>query len=85
MYVCVYVCMCVCMCVCMYHSSDPPLFNGGEVNFDYSPRGVESEKFEKGGRSVVQGKVFLKLGWGGEGVGAGSFSINFFNVYHFYI
>ena len=50
----------------------------GGVNFDYLPLEGGTEKFKKGGRSMVKGQVFLK----GEGL---AFSLcNFFKVYQFY-
>ena len=40
-----------------------PLFEKGEVNFDYLPRRAEeSERFKKLGESMVQEQVFLKEG-----------------------
>ena len=62
------------------HSSEPPpppsppnplFLKKGEVNFDYLPQRRGSEKVKKGGGSMVQGQVFLK-------VGAGAFPIYFF-------
>ena len=48
----------------IHNSSDTSFFKGGEVNFDYFPRkgGGQSEKFYKGGGTMVQGQVFLKGG-----------------------
>ena len=56
------------------HSSDPLFLKGGEEILITSPDkggGEESEKLKKMGGSMVQGKVFLK-------VGAGTFPIQFF-------
>ena len=49
----------------------PHFFKRGHVNFDYLPRRGKSEKFKKGGGSMVQGQVFLKIGGGGGGGGGG--------------
>ena len=64
-----------------FHSLDPLLFKGGEVNFDYLTRrgGGGILKIKKVGGSMVQGQVFLK----GEGLAL--FLFNFFKVYHFCI
>ena len=60
------------------HSSDPPFFKGGEVNFNCPPGGGGSENQRKGGGSMVQVQVFLKRG-------LELFLFNFFKVYHLYI
>ena len=59
--------------ICALHNLDlPPLVKGGKLILITSPRGGgDSEKFKKGGGSMVQGQVFLKVGEGGG--------------YHFYI
>ena len=78
----------------VYNIVQTPLsfFKVGEVNFvDYLPRRGESEKLEKGGGSMVQGQVLLKVceyvcvfeGGGGEALTL--FVCNFFKVYHLYI
>ena len=48
----------------VYNIVQTPLssFKVGEINFvDYLPRRGESEKLEKGGGSMVQGQVLLKV------------------------
>ena len=40
-----------------------PFLKGGGI-LNTSPRGGESEKLKKGGASMVQGQVFLKVGEG---------------------
>ena len=69
-----------CLITMWLHIFPTPILKGVEVNFDHlseeegagAGRG-ESEKLEKGGGSIVHGKVFLKGG------------LAFFKVYHFYI
>ena len=57
-----------------------PLFEKGEVNFDYLPRRAEeSERFKKLGESMVTRAGLLKRGW------LALLQFNFFNVSQFYM
>ena len=57
----------------LYNSLPPPLpwnvGGGGIVNFDFLPWRVGYGKLKKGGGSMVQGQVFLKVVVWGRGVG----------------
>ena len=60
-----------------------PLFKGGSEFQIPHLEGGKSEKFKKGGGSMVQGQVFLKDGGVGS-AGLALFLFNFFKVHHFY-
>ena len=50
----------------MIHSSDPPLFLKGEVNFNYLPWWGESEKLKRGWEYGTEAGLLKKRG-GGSG------------------